>query len=176
MRGVLRSWISEKIRNMIFRKWGGGVKGRLELFRKFIRFGRGMLPWHLAWSKETFTSAAHIVVATPLSENREHCHFPLQIWKIAIRYCEVTGLMMWNCAALRWWVKSVLLSNVSCSDFSLKIIEKHTLKIPLCIIFMPKKPCSKVQILQYKFLDWKWPPPLRNFSENSSVLVGTGFP
>ena len=25
---------------MIFRKWGGGgVKGRLELFRKFIRFG-----------------------------------------------------------------------------------------------------------------------------------------
>ena len=30
---------------MIFRKWGGGgVKGRLELFQKFIRFGRGMLP------------------------------------------------------------------------------------------------------------------------------------
>ena len=24
---------------MIFRKWGGGVKGRSELFRKFIRFG-----------------------------------------------------------------------------------------------------------------------------------------
>ena len=23
---------------------GGGVKGRLELFRKFIRFGMGMLP------------------------------------------------------------------------------------------------------------------------------------
>ena len=29
---------------MIFRKWGGGVKGRLELFRKFIRFGRDRLP------------------------------------------------------------------------------------------------------------------------------------
>ena len=31
---------------MIFQKWGagGGVKGRLELFRKFIRFGKGMLP------------------------------------------------------------------------------------------------------------------------------------
>ena len=27
-----------KICNMIFRNWGGGVKGRLELFRKFIRF------------------------------------------------------------------------------------------------------------------------------------------
>ena len=26
-------------RNVTFRKWGGGVKGRLELFRKFIRFG-----------------------------------------------------------------------------------------------------------------------------------------
>ena len=34
--------------------------------------------------------------------------------------------------------------------------------------------------LQHKFLDLKWsppsPPPLRNFSENSSVLVGGGFP
>ena len=78
-----------------------------------------------------------------------------------------------------WWVKSVLLSNVSCSDFSFKIIEKHTLKIPFCIIFMPKKPCSKVQILQYKFLDWIFgndPPPLRNFSENSSVLEWGCFP
>ena len=25
---------------------------------------------------------------------------------------------------------------------------------------MLKKPCLKVQNLQYKFLDWKWPPPL----------------
>ena len=30
--------------NITFRKWGGGVKGRLELFRKFIRFGRGKFP------------------------------------------------------------------------------------------------------------------------------------
>ena len=29
---------------MIFRKWERGVKGRLELFWKFIRFGRGMRP------------------------------------------------------------------------------------------------------------------------------------
>ena len=35
---------------------------------------------------------------------------------------------------------------------------KHSLKRPFCIIFMLKKPCLKVQILQYKFLDWKWPP------------------
>ena len=33
-------------------------------------------------------------------------------------------------------------------------------KRPFCITFMLKKPCLKVQILQYKFLDWKWPPPL----------------
>ena len=33
------------------------------------------------------------------------------------------------------------------------------------------KPCIKVQNLQYNFLDWKWPPPLWNFSENSPVLV-----
>ena len=31
-------------RNMIFRKWGGGVKGRLEIFRKFIRFGGAIRP------------------------------------------------------------------------------------------------------------------------------------
>ena len=31
-------------------------------------------------------------------------------------------------------------------------------KRPFCITFMRKKPCLKVQILQYKFLDWKWPP------------------
>ena len=30
--------------------------------------------------------------------------------------------------------------------------------------------------LQYKFLDWKWPPPLWNFSENSSILEGKGVP
>ena len=35
----------QKICNIIFRKWGGGgVKGRLELFRKFIRFGAVGLP------------------------------------------------------------------------------------------------------------------------------------
>merc|ERR1712226_968180 len=55
--------------------------------------------------------------------------------------------------------------------------QKHTLKIPLCIIFYAKKPCSKVQNLQQKFLDWKCPPPpLWNFSENSYVLVWGGFP
>ena len=30
-----------------FPKMRGGIKGRLELFRKFIRFGRGMLPLHI---------------------------------------------------------------------------------------------------------------------------------
>ena len=50
-------------------------------------------------------------------------------------------------------------------------------KRPFCITFMLKKPCLKVQILQYKFLDWKWPPPLfGNFSENSSDLEMWGIP
>ena len=31
---------------MIFRKWGG-IKGRLELFQKFIRFGIAALPLHI---------------------------------------------------------------------------------------------------------------------------------
>ena len=44
LKTVLRSCIPEKIRNMIFQKWGGGVKGRLELFRKFIRFGDAICP------------------------------------------------------------------------------------------------------------------------------------
>ena len=33
------------------------------------------------------------------------------------------------------------------------------MKRPFYIMFMLKKPCLKVQILQYKFLDWKCPPP-----------------
>ena len=60
--------------------------------------------------------------------------------------------------------------------FNMVIGWKHTLKRPFCIIFMVKKPCLKVQILQYKFLDWKWPPPFRNFSENSSDLEMWGIP
>ena len=49
-------------------------------------------------------------------------------------------------------------------------------KRPFCITFMLKKPCLKVQILQYKFLDWKWPPPFWNFSENSSDLLTLPVP
>ena len=33
--------------NMIFRKWGGGVKCRLKFFRKFIRFGTATRPFRL---------------------------------------------------------------------------------------------------------------------------------
>ena len=39
---------------------------------------------------------------------------------------------------------------------------------------MPKKHSWKIQILQYKFLDWKWPPPPWHFSENLSVYLN-GF-
>ena len=34
----------KKICNISFQKWGVGVEGRLEFFRKFIRFGSGTLP------------------------------------------------------------------------------------------------------------------------------------
>ena len=33
-----------KKRNIVFRKWGGGVRGRLEVFQKFIESGRDSLP------------------------------------------------------------------------------------------------------------------------------------
>ena len=33
-----------KICNIIFQKWGGGVEGRLDFFQKFIRFGSVTLP------------------------------------------------------------------------------------------------------------------------------------
>ena len=49
-------------------------------------------------------------------------------------------------------------------------------KHPLTFDFMLKKPCLKVQILQYKFLDLKCHPPFRNFSENTSVLVAWPVP
>ena len=42
--------------------------------------------------------------------------------------------------------------------------------------FMLKKPCLKVQILQYKFWIKNDPPPFWNFSENSSVLVAPTVP
>ena len=42
---------------------------------------------------------------------------------------------------------------------------------------MTEVPLYNGKNLQHKFLDWKWPPlPVRNFSENSSVFEGTGFP
>ena len=41
--------------------------------------------------------------------------------------------------------------------------------------FHAEKALLKVQNLQYKFLDWKLPPPW-NFSENSSVLVKPSVP
>ena len=37
--------ICHKKCNITFQKWGGGVKGRLEFFQKFIRFGSGILPF-----------------------------------------------------------------------------------------------------------------------------------
>ena len=50
---ILRSGISETISNITFRKWGGGIKGRLELFRKFICLVLRDIPYWsctLSWS------------------------------------------------------------------------------------------------------------------------------
>ena len=41
---------------------------------------------------------------------------------------------------------------------------------------MLKKPYLKVQNLQHKCFDWKWPTPLRKFSENNSILLGPPVP
>ena len=49
-------------------------------------------------------------------------------------------------------------------------------KRPFCITFMLKKPCLKVQILQYKFLDWKSPPPLLELFRKSIRFGGTTRP
>ena len=48
--------ILKKNCNMIFPKWGGGVKGRLEFFRKLIRFGGATYPLqhsHNTWATTT---------------------------------------------------------------------------------------------------------------------------
>ena len=39
----------KKICNIIFQKWGGGVKGRLEFSWKFIQFGSRTLPLPSEW-------------------------------------------------------------------------------------------------------------------------------
>ena len=56
--------------NIIFRKWGGGVKGRLEFLRKFLRFGSGIHPlvvilWQLSPSEISQTATA-----LPISSNK----------------------------------------------------------------------------------------------------------
>ena len=53
--------------------------------------------------------------------------------------------------------------------------EKHTLKKPFCIIFMPKKPCLKFCNINF-WIGNDPSPPIRNFSKNSSVLEGGCFP
>ena len=60
--------------------------------------------------------------------------------------------------------------------FNMVIGWKHTIKRPFCIIFMVKKPCLKVQILQYKFLDWKWPPPLSELFRKFIRFGNVGHP
>ena len=59
-------------------------------------------------------------------------------WQLRILYRRLAGInTMWHEAQM----------------FNMVIGWKHTLKRLFCIIFMVKKPCLKVQILQYKFLD-----------------------
>ena len=51
--------------------------------------------------------------------------------------------------------------------------ENH---VEIVFKFHVQKPHSKVQNLQHKCFDWKWPTPLRKFSENTSVLLGPPVP
>ena len=62
-------------------------------------------------------------------------------------------------------------TTVQCGNW-LKTYPKKSL---LCH-FHAEKALFNVQNLQHKLLDWKWPPPLWNFSENSSVLVCAPVP
>ena len=47
LRANMQPYPLQKICNIIFQKWGGGVKGRLEFFRKVIRFGTATRPLSL---------------------------------------------------------------------------------------------------------------------------------
>ena len=63
--------------------------------------------------------------------------------------------------------------------FSIQLLKKHTLnpEFTLCVsISCSKSPVKSSQNLQHKFLDWKWPPPLWDFSKKSSNLVAGSFP
>ena len=54
---------------------------------------------------------------------------------------------------------------------------KHTLKIPPLYHFYAKKTLFKSPKFATKIFGLEMtPPPVRNFSENSSVFVGWGFP
>ena len=77
------AWYCYKICNMIFRKWGGGVKACLELFQKLIHFGVGsghpslMVMMTERRRKNAEAECLSAEVTTPLTRSRpETCRLP----------------------------------------------------------------------------------------------------
>ena len=100
-------------------------------------------------------------------------------------------LNFWNLEALIWMENGVIKNDWSLKPLSPGTYTEHCTRgpyyrknskrpsAPPIVIFWkiilqfffgkrPKKPFIKVQNLQYKFLDWKWPPPLNGKNTLSS--------
>ena len=115
---------------------------------------------------------------------RDEARFQIR-WIFGKLYCAFRDKIVTKVRMLIWRHCCVLYDPIShemhvVQMFNMVIGWKHTLKRPFYIIFMLKKPCLKVQILQYKFLDWKWPPPLselfRKFIRFGNVRHPLGKP
>ena len=119
---------------------------------------------------------------------------------------QITGLMKWNCAAtyehprpLKYrdvypyqneWIFGQVPkgegggggSKVSCFPmcpvliFLFKLLKNIPWKYPFVSFLCQKSPVQKSKFCNINFWIGNDPPPLRNFSENSSVLVGGCFP
>ena len=80
---------------MIFRKWGGGVKGHSELFWKFIHFGMGIRPSCWSRVKHNFNPQYFILLPQQQIVNNQHITRTgtINTWwgfKLILRYALLT--------------------------------------------------------------------------------------
>ena len=146
---IMRTFVTKSA--IWFSENEGGVKGRLELFRKFIRFGRGMLPLVVnisgpSWidtKKHLFTCILSEQCMTMLEPMRMRCccFLWLMNWKsVSIKSYQVTAK---NSHQIWLSVRSNTLNQRSIR--SLKILKKVTFHFDSQLV--NHKTLSKSQIL-----------------------------
>ena len=105
-------------------------------------------------------SSKRLLIPPSLFSESYISDFATKQCKIATKFCIfiMAGLL---CIIWSYFPWDACSTTVQRGNW-LKTYPKKT----LCIILLLKKPCLKVQVLQYEFVDWKWPPsPLELFQK-----------